>query len=127
MAFFCDERMHNFKELKVWQKSRGFVKEVYLVTSKFPPDERFGMTSQFGCAAVSIVLNIAEGAGKNSDMDFSRFLDNAFGSAVEVETLIYLSFDLNFVDEPTQSELLHTVTEIQKIIHSLLQRLRSKS
>src|SRR5688572_16147355 len=101
--------MHNFKELKVWQKSRAFVKDVYNVTAKFPADERFGMVSQFRRASFSISLNIAEGSGKYTDADFCRFLDNAFGSAVEVETLIYLAFDLNFIDEQTQ--LLSKVVE----------------
>ena len=76
--------MHNFKELKVSQKSRVFVKTVYGVSTGFPADERFDITSQLRRATVSISPNIAEGAGKHSDADFCRLLDNAFGSAVEV-------------------------------------------
>ena len=95
------------------------------MTNKFPPDERFGMTMQFRRASVSIPLNIAEGAGKSTDPDFCRFLDNAFGSAVEAETLIYIAFDLGFIDTTTQENFLSKVAEIQKMIHSLIQRLRN--
>jgi four helix bundle protein len=119
--------MHIFKELKVWQKNSTFVKELYAITANFPNDERFGITSQFRRASISIALNIEEGAGKNTDTDFGRFLDNAFGSAVEVETLIYLSYDLGFVNEQTHDSLLKNVSEIQKMLHSLLQRLRKQS
>ena len=116
--------MHNFKELKVWQKSRAFVKDVYVLTSGFPSDERFGITTQFRRASVSIPLNIAEGAGKSTDPDFCRFLDNAFGSAVEAETLLYLSHDLGFKSDKNRHDYLTRVVEIQKMIHSLIQKLR---
>ena len=67
--------MHNFKELKVWQKGRNFVKAIYVLTKKFPKEELFVMTSQMRRAAISIPSNIAEGAGRGTDKDFSRFID----------------------------------------------------
>jgi hypothetical protein len=67
--------MHNYKELKVWQKAMDVVVTVYELTRSFPKDELFGLTSQLRRAAVSIPLNIAEGAGCNSDLEFARFLD----------------------------------------------------
>ncbi|MFM8912194.1 MAG: four helix bundle protein, partial [Flammeovirgaceae bacterium] len=67
--------MHNFRELKVWQLSRNLVKEVYGITSEFPPTEKFGLVSQLRRSAVSIPANIAEGAGRNTDKDFAQFLN----------------------------------------------------
>jgi four helix bundle protein len=52
--------------LKVWQKSRNFVKQIYQITAKLPDEEKFGLTSQMRRAAISIPSNIAEGAGRNS-------------------------------------------------------------
>lgn len=62
--------MHNFKELKVWQKARILVKEIYLLTEKLPESEKFNLTSQLQRAVISISTNIAEGAGRNTDKDF---------------------------------------------------------
>ena len=53
-------------KLKVWQKSRNFVKEIYQLTTKLPDEEKFGLISQMRRAAISIPSNIAEGAGRNS-------------------------------------------------------------
>lgn len=77
--------MHKYKELIVWQKSRLLVKDVYDLMNVLPEDEKFGLISQIKRAAVSMVSNIAEEAGRSSDKDFIRFLDIANGSAFELE------------------------------------------
>ena len=108
--------MHNFKELKVWQKGRFFVKDIYLLTHDFPKEELFVMTSQMRRAAISIPSNIAEGSGRGTDKDFSRFLDTATGSAFELESLIYTGYDLNYYSEQTLNSYLEKVQEIQKML-----------
>ena len=62
--------MHQFKELKVWQKSVELATEVYNSTKNFPPEEKFGITSQIRRSVVSIGSNIAEGAGRKSKKEF---------------------------------------------------------
>jgi four helix bundle protein len=116
--------VHNYKELKVWQKSRMFVKEVYITSADFPKDERFGVVSQIRRAAISISLNIAEGSGRVSDKDFLNFLHIAYGSSLEVENLIILSFDLEFITEHKQLELLRQVNEIQRMLKGLMTSLK---
>jgi four helix bundle protein len=89
--------MHNYHELKIWQEGRKLVKSVYALSSKFPNEEMYGLTSQIRRAAISIPSNIAEGTGRKSDKEFQRFLDYAIGSLFELETQIILANDLNFV------------------------------
>lgn len=69
---------------------------VYKATSKFPVDERFGLTNQLRRAAVSVPSNIAEGRGRLSRRDFLNFLGVARGSALEVETQLELAMQLGF-------------------------------
>ena len=88
--------MHNFKELKVWQKGRKFVKDIYLLTRNFPQEELFVLTSQMRRAAISIPSNIAEGSGRGSDKDFARFIDIATGSSFELESQLYVASDLEY-------------------------------
>jgi len=109
--------MHNFKELKIWQKSRILVKIVYEITKNFPEKENFGLTSQLQRAAISIPTNIAEGSGRNSNKDFARFLEIAISSAFEVETEIILSHDLGYISENVLNETISKVQEIQKMIY----------
>lgn len=89
--------MHNYHELKIWQEGRKLVKSVYALSSNFPNEEMYGLTSQIRRAAISIPSNIAEGTGRKSDKEFQRFLDFAIGSLFELETQIILANDLNFV------------------------------
>ena len=89
--------MHKFKELIVWQKARILVKEIYVLTSFYPSSEKFGIISQIQRAVISIPANIAEGSGRGSNKDFSRFIDMALASAFELETEIILSYDLSFI------------------------------
>ncbi len=69
------------------------------MVSNFPIEERYALTSQMKRAVISIPSNIAEGAGRESTKDFARFLDIANGSAFELETQIYLAFDLEFINK----------------------------
>lgn len=89
--------MHNNLELKIWQRSRILVKEVYQLTELFPKNQQYGLTSQIQRAAVSIPSNIAEGAGRTSQKKFMRFLNIANGSAFELETQLFLGSDLGYV------------------------------
>jgi four helix bundle protein len=76
--------MQDFRNLKVWQKSHALTIEIYRATEAFPGNELYGLTSQIRRSCVSIPANIAEGCGRNSDPEFSRFLAIAMGSATEL-------------------------------------------
>lgn len=117
--------MRNFKELKIWNKARMLVKEVYSITEKLPIEEKFGLTSQMRRAAVSIASNIAEGSGKESQKEFLRFLETAYSSAFELETQFILAEDLAFLNKEESAHLLSVVQEIQKMIYGFSKTLKS--
>jgi four helix bundle protein len=114
---------HNYRELKIWQKSRILVKDVYQLTSTFPKEEIYGITSQARRSAVSIPSNIAEGAGRGTDKDFSHFLDISRGSVFELETLLILSCDLDFIREENLLKILDKTSEIIKMLNSFQDKL----
>ena len=95
----------SFKELDCWQQAHEFVKNVYAVTKQFPEGERFGLTSQFQRAAVSIAANICEGYRKLSSADKLRFLNIAQGSLEECRYYIILSRDIEYIDQQTHDRL----------------------
>ena len=119
--------MRNFKELSVWQKAHQMVLEVYRITRMFPSDERFGLVSQLRRSAASVPANIAEGCGRNSDRDFSRFLSIAAGSASETEYHILLAHDLKFIERSDYLELDQRINEIKRMLNAFMQQLIPKS
>jgi four helix bundle protein len=87
--------MKNYKELNVWKKGVDLVKITYQLSKQFPSEEKFGLVSQMTRAAVSIPANIAEGSSRNSDKDYSRFLQIALGSAFELQTYFIIAKEMN--------------------------------
>lgn len=108
--------MHRYKELKFWQLSRKFCKNIYVATGSFPEEEKFGLISQLRRAAVSVPSNIAEGAARKSNKDFSRFLTMSLGSCYEIDTQLLLSKDLGFLTDKIFNELQETLNSIIKMM-----------
>ena len=119
--------MQNFRNLNVWSKSHKFTLDVYSVTRPFPGDERFGLTSQIRRASASIAANLAEGCGRRSDGDMGRFVQMAMGSASEAEYHLLLARDLQFLSPIDYKRLDQQVTEIKRMLASLLLRLRANA
>jgi len=116
--------MHNLKELKIWNKAIDLAVDVYKATSTFPAEEKFGLISQSRRSAVSIPSNIAEGAGRNSDKEFSHFLGIANGSSYELQTQLVISNKLALIDNTLMEGLLSQIDELQKMNYSFQQRLK---
>ena len=92
-----EARKHH--ELRVWREAIELVKEVYRVTSAFPREEAYGLTSQMRRAAVSVPSNIAEGAARISRKEFLQFLSVGRGSLSELETQVVIASELGYLDD----------------------------
>lgn len=115
--------MHRFEDLVVWQKAMDVVEDVYKLSTRFPIEEKFGMTSQIRKCAVSVPSNIAEGAGRITNGEFRNFLGMANGSCNELYTQLIMSYRLKLVDKVDVLPLLERVNEIQKMNFALIKSL----
>lgn len=116
--------MQDFKKLEVWRLSFEFGKKVYKITSNFPKEETYSITSQLRRAALSISANIAEGTGRNSDKDFLRFLHIAMGSLRECENFTLMSRDFDYISSQQFQELISDVQTIGARIGSLMKKIK---
>lgn len=112
-------------KLEVWKRSIEFVQKIYRVTESFPSDEKFGLVSQMRRAAVSIPSNIAEGSARNGEKEFINFLYIAQGSIAELETQLYISANLGFLEEEKRDILIKELDEISKMLIGLQRSLRN--
>jgi len=115
--------MRDFKKYDIWQLSHLLTLEIYKLTSLFPKEEMYGLTSQIRRATSSIPTNISEGCGRNSDKEFNQFLNIALGSANETEYLLILSKDLNYISEEQFSDLDSKINTIKSKIYKLKEKL----
>ena len=118
--------MKSHKDLIVWQKSMLLVKRLYEITSSYPKDEIFGITSQMRRAAVSIPSNIAEGYGRLYEKDTVRFLSTALGSASELETQMLISKQLMLASDQELDDLLMLNNEIIRMLVALAKKLSNQ-
>ena len=116
----------DYKDLLVWQKGIALVKQVYSISRQFPPDERFGLTSQIRRAAVSIPSNIAEGQARHTGKEFIQFLSHAEGSVAEVDTQLTLAMELGFCSRSELREALQLVLELRRMLNSLRRKLLAR-
>lgn len=119
--------MHNFKELKVWQKSVDFAVKIYSVTKSFPNEEKFGLISQMRRAGVSIPSNIVEGCAKTSGKLFVNSLEKSLGESFELKTQMIISERVGILDSEIAREMECDITEVQRMITGLKTSIESKS
>lgn len=94
-----------FEKLDVWQNARSVTKDIYLLTKKFPTEEKFGLVSQLRRAVASVTANIAEGISRRTSKDRKHMLNIAFSSAIEVINFLVLSLDLDFISNEEYLDL----------------------
>ncbi|MBT6690339.1 four helix bundle protein [archaeon] len=116
----------NFRNLEVWKVSFGLIKKVYGLTSKFPRDEIYGLTSQLRRATVSISSNIAEGCGRRTSKDFVSFLYNALGSTKEVESQLLAAGELGYLDDGEVDELVKELGRVGMMLRGLIGHVSEK-
>lgn len=116
----------SYETLEAWQCAIKLAKQVYEITREFPKEEIFGITAQIRRAAVSISSNIAEGFGRSSVKERRYFVELAIGSLNEVESLLFLSRELGFIDEQRYKELKEIVEKEGCLLGGLLRYISSK-
>ncbi len=114
-----------YLDLDVWKEARILVKMIYEAVILFPKEELFGLQSQIKRSAVSIPSNIAEGCGRHSRKESLQFFYFARGSANELETQLYLSFDLNFMPEQKLNILLDKLRVVRMLLSGLINRYKT--
>jgi len=118
--------MKDFRSLRVWEKAHALTLELYKITSTFPRNELYGLTSQIRRGCASIGANIAEGCGKRGNNEFQRYLQIASGSASELDYHLLLSRDLGFLHEGDYCDLVKSLVEVRKMLTALLQKVEAE-
>jgi four helix bundle protein len=109
-----------YTDLDIWIKSRELAKEIYLRTRKFPKEEIYGIVSQIRRAAISIPSNIAEGCGRQHTKDSLQFFYISRGSLYELETQLFLSYDLSFISKVELEDILQKIEDCKKILNGFI-------
>jgi four helix bundle protein len=116
----------SYTQLEVWKIARELVKDIYIMSQDFPKEEIFALTNQIRRAAISVPSNIAEGIGRNSDKETVQFLYIAKGSLYEIETQVFLAYDLKYIDENKTKIIQDKIEKCRRLLYGLINYYKSK-
>ena len=117
--------MRNFKQLKIWQKGFEIAVNCFRLTTTFPKEEKYGITSQITRSGVSIPSNIAEGSSRASEKDYKRFVEISLGSSFELETQLLIAQAVDYGNTGLRHQLLKDIDEEQKMLISFMSKLNN--
>ena len=108
--------IRRFEEIQGWQKSRDLVRAIYRLSVSGEAGKDFGWRDQIRRAAISTMSNIAEGFGRRSGRDFAHYLDTARGSAIEVQSLLYVALDAGYIQETEFQRIYFQADEVISLV-----------
>ena len=111
--------VYSFEKLMVWQKSIELAKQIYSITSNFPKEEIYGLTSQIRRAVISISSNVAEGYVKSSSKEQIRFSEIAYGSLMEVLNQVIIAREIGYVSKDNYLNIRQNIEEISRMLNAL--------
>jgi len=117
------EKIKNFRDLKVWQSGKEIALKVYALSSRFPKEEAYGISSQMRRAAVAIPSNIAEGFNRYHNKEYRQFLYVALGSCAELETQIEICSNLGYLMSTDKDSVLEQLDHISAMMRNLIKKL----
>lgn len=120
-----NKKVESFKDLIVWQKGIELVNEIYKVTKPFPKEEMYCLTSQIRRAAISIPANISEGWGRGTTKNYVQFLEISRGSLFELNTLIIISYNQDYLSKENCNEIENILNEIGGMLNALITKLEN--
>jgi four helix bundle protein len=118
-------KIKSYKDLKIWNRSIELVTDVYDITSLFPKDETYGLTSQIRRSAISIPSNIAEGFTRYYNKEYRQFLYISLGSCAELETQLVIANRLNYLEADIKSKISNDLEIICKMITNLIKKINN--
>lgn len=122
----AEKNIQDYRDLSVWQLGMDIAVAIYQLTSNFPSEEKYGLTSQLRRAATSVPANIAEGHARSSTKEFLHFLSILIGSIAEITTFIELAVRLGYSSESASRELLYQIQQERRMLRGLQSSLRKR-
>jgi four helix bundle protein len=120
-------KIERFEDIESWKKARELTSRIYGLTAKGDLAKDFGLRDQIQRASVSIMANIAEGFDSGSKKSFILFLNYAYRSTSEVQSLLYVIFDCRYIAEKEFDELFIATKDIKNLIGGFIRYLRKNN
>ncbi|MDX1911237.1 MAG: four helix bundle protein [Saprospiraceae bacterium] len=112
-------KVYSFEKLEVWQQSRELIKRIYHFSKFLPKEERYGIVAQIRRASISVSCNLAEGTSRLNPKEQARFSEMAYGSLMEIYSLLVVCTDLDDIPSSRFENLFEMIQGISFNINAL--------
>jgi four helix bundle protein len=112
--------LRDFHHLDAWRKAHAFTLDIYRITEGFPKSETFGLANTLRRSSANMSMKIAEGCGRDTNVEYAACLGQARGMGMEVEYQLLLARDLQFIEPPAHEALQHQVIEVRKMLTGVI-------
>lgn len=116
-------KIEKFEDIESWKLARELTKDIYKITKLNNFSKDYGLKDQIHRASVSIMANISEGFDSSSDKSFINFLNYSYRSASEVQSLLYVALDQEYISKSEFEFLYDRCTNIKNLIGGLIKYL----
>jgi four helix bundle protein len=120
-------KIDKFEEIESWKEARKLTAQIYSMTAKSNFAKDYGLKDQIQRASVSVMANIAEGFDSGSKKSFLIFLNYAYRSASEVQSLLYVALDCGYVASEEFVRIFSDVKTIKKLLGGFIQYLKKSN
>lgn len=112
---------HSVKELIVYQKAYSLAMDVFLLSRRFPPEERFALTSQIRRSSRSVCHNLREAwAKRRYQAHFISKLTDCDGENAETETALDFARDCGYLPPDEHRRLTGLNHEIGRMLGAMI-------
>lgn len=113
--------------MNIWKMGLEFVKQIYRISSEFPKEEQYGLTSQLRRSSTSILANFSEGCGRFTYKDKAAKFVIARGECAESQTFLLIAKELGFGNRQATEKALADARSIARMLSSLINSCRAKN
>jgi len=100
------DKIKSYKDLRVFQNAMSAAMEIFHLTEKFPPEEKYSMTDQLRRSSRSVCSNITKAWRKRRfKTPFIAKLNDSEGEACETQVWIEFARQCEYLDDDACSEL----------------------
>lgn len=121
-----DKKISDFTSLDAWKEGHRLVLLIYKLSSNFPMEEKYGLSSQIRRAAVSVTSNLAEGFSRFHYRDRLNFYYDTRGSNAEIQNQLIIAKDLTYIEEDVYGEAFNQSKKVEQIVNGLIRKTRSR-
>lgn len=121
-----NKRVNSAKELEVYQLAYELSMAIFEITRRFPPEERFALTTQLRRSSRSLCLNLREARAKRRyEAHFISKLTDSDGENSETDSSLDFARDCGYISAEEHQAMTRKCANIGRMLGQMMKKSQS--